>query len=58
MPKKKPRRKLSPGAALAAMRKNFKGGAPKVMAKCPKCGKLLSARARRYACPAHIPPKM
>jgi hypothetical protein len=50
-------KKLSPGAALAAMRKSFKGGAPKVMAKCAKCGKMLSARARRYACPAHLPPK-
>jgi hypothetical protein len=49
-------KKLSPGAALAAMRKTF-GGKPKVMARCPKCKKLLSARERRAACPAHIPKK-
>lgn len=51
--RKKP---LSPGAALAAMRKTF-GGKAKVMSKCPKCHKLCSARERRYACPAHVPPK-
>lgn len=45
----------SPGAALNAMRKTF-GGPARVMAECPRCGKLLSARERRYACPAHQPP--
>ena len=45
-------KKLSPGAALAAMRKNF-NGPPKVMQPCPRCGKVLSARERRAACPAH-----
>jgi hypothetical protein len=43
---------LTPGAALAAMRKTFKGKA-KVTSECPKCGKLCSARERRAACPAH-----
>lgn len=45
---------LTPGAALAAMRKTF-GGKPRILAACPKCGRLLSARERRAACPAHTP---
>jgi hypothetical protein len=49
------KKKLSPGAALAAMRKTFKGGRTKVMSECPRCGKLCSARERRAACPAHKP---
>ena len=44
---------LSPGAALAAMRKTFAGPA-KVMSKCPRCGKLCSARERRMRCPDHL----
>lgn len=46
------RKRTSPGAALAAMRKTFKGK-PKVLAPCPRCGKVCSARERRMACPAH-----
>ena len=48
-------KKLTPGAALAAMRKTFRGK-PKVLSKCPKCGKLCYARERRFRCPAHVPP--
>jgi hypothetical protein len=46
------KKKLSPGAALAAMRKTFKGRA-KVITACPKCGRLCSARERRAPCPGH-----
>jgi hypothetical protein len=47
------KRPLKPGAALAAMRKTFKGK-PKVLRNCPKCGKLCSARELRGACPGHL----
>lgn len=57
MPRDRKSKVVSPGAALAAMRKTFKGAA-KVMSKCPKCGKLCSARERRMRCPAHRLPKV
>lgn len=38
-------------AALA--RNGAKGGRPKVMEPCWRCGKVLSAVERRKACPKH-----
>jgi len=38
---------LSPGAALAAMRKTRAGGRPKKLKKCPDCGMKLGAREMR-----------
>ena len=39
-------RKLTKRAAreMAAARKNFKGGRPRIMRPCPNCGVELSAR--------------
>jgi len=30
-----------------------KGGRPPVMRPCPKCARVVSARAMQYPCPAH-----
>ncbi len=43
--------KQSPGAALAAMRKSFKGGRPVKPTACPRCQALCtSSRAARAHC--------
>ena len=42
--------KLSPGAALQAMRKTFKGGPKRKTDRC-QCGRVTAYYARVYGCP-------